>query len=125
MFLASRPALLTSSNAPARNGVISLEKQAVQILARDSFEANEHNRKRLVMSLQIKFARISGDESVALFESDWNADRIRLRAAMAGLNNENFTINLECRHSVVAILLRAWKRESNFSNRIKIGSSHC
>lgn len=76
------------------------------------------------MSLQIKFAWINGDESVALFESDWNADRIRLRAAMAGLNNENFAINLERRHSVVAILLRARQRQSDLANSIKIIPRH-
>ena len=77
-----------------------------------------------VVSFQIKDARISRDELIASFKSNWNADRIRLRAAMTGLNDENFAINVECRHSVVAILLRARKGESNFSNRIKIGSSH-
>jgi hypothetical protein len=101
-----------------------LEQYALQILARDSVEANEHNRKQLVMSLQIELARIRGDEFVAFFESDWNADRIRLGAAMAGLNNECFAVHFEGRHSVVAIFLRARKRESNFSNGIKIGSRH-
>jgi hypothetical protein len=122
--LASRTALLTSSNAPARNSVIGQVQQALQVFTRDMVEPDEHNRKRFVMSFQIKFARISGDESVALFESDWNANRIRLRAAMAGLNNEYFTVDCESRHSVVASFLRSRKRESNFSNRIKIGSSH-
>jgi hypothetical protein len=122
--LPARAALLTGANAPARNGAISEVQQALQIFARDTVESREHNRIELVVSLQVKDARISRDELIASFKSNWNADRIRLRAEMTGLNDENFAINLECRHSVVAIFLRAWKRESNFSNRFKIGSSH-
>jgi hypothetical protein len=72
--LASRTALLTSSNAPARNSVISLEQQALQILASNTVESNEHHRIRLVVSFQVKDARIVSDKFVAPLESDWNAD---------------------------------------------------
>jgi hypothetical protein len=122
--LPARAALLTGANAPARNGVISEVQQALQVFTRDTVEPNEHNRIWLVMSLQVKNARFGSEKFVAPFESDCDTDRIRLSASMVGLNNENFAGDFERRHSVVAIFLRAWKRESNFSNRIKIGSSH-
>jgi hypothetical protein len=60
--LPARAALLTGANAPARNGAISEVQQALQIFARDTVESREHNRIELVVSLQVKDARISRDE---------------------------------------------------------------
>jgi len=60
-FLASNAALLTESNPPAGNGVISEAKYPSQIFACDRIEANKHDRIRLVMPLHVKNAWLIGN----------------------------------------------------------------
>jgi len=69
-FLASSAALLTRSNPPARNGVISEAKYPLQIFACDRIEANEHDRIWLVMPLHVKNPWLIGNQFIASFVSD-------------------------------------------------------
>jgi hypothetical protein len=93
-------------------------EQFIQSSAVDLIETNEHDWIVLVMRFQIEDARVVGDELLSTLESNRHRDRVRIGAAMAGLNCKYFTVNFQRGQIVISGLFYARERQSQFANNV-------
>jgi len=74
----------------------------IQSSSIDLIETNEHDWIVFVMRFQVKDARVVGDQLLSSLESNRHRDRVRIGAAMAGLNDEYLTVDFQRGQSVIS-----------------------
>jgi len=73
------------------------------------------------MRFQIKDARVVGDQLLSTFEFSRYRDRVRIGAAMAGLNDQYLTVDCQRGHSVISGFSCPRERQPQFANNIERG----
>jgi len=91
----------------------------IQSSSIDLIETNEHDWIVFVMRFQVKDARVVGDQLLSSLESNRHRDRVRICAAMAGLNGEYFTAYFQCEPSIVPRFSCSRKRQAKFADNIE------
>jgi hypothetical protein len=95
----------------------------IQSSSIDLIETNEHDWIVFVMRFQVKDARVVGDQLLSSLESNRHRDRVRICAAMAGLNDEYLTVDFQRGQFVISGFFCARERQPQFANNIERGGS--